>query len=145
MKLALRWSSNEFVRAYFVQLERLSSFILVKTCPITHISALYQSWLLQYLRGDMKSIYPELALYGDQIECARTDNAFFSMSEVCDGMVSLLTILLTNTCKICYFLALYTPFFIILKIKTFWCHGTYKKNQKKSEWFCYKTIDIIWY
>ena len=37
----------------------------------------------------MKSIYPELALYGGKIECARTDNAFFPLSEVCDGTVSL--------------------------------------------------------
>ena len=38
----------------------------------------------------MKSIYPELALYGGQIDCARTDNAFFPISEVCDGTVSLI-------------------------------------------------------
>ena len=37
----------------------------------------------------MESIYTELALYGSKIECARTDNAFFPLSEVCDGTVSL--------------------------------------------------------
>ena len=44
----------------------------------------------------MKSIYPKLALYGGEIECARTDNAFFPLSEVCDGTVSLNT----NTVRI---------------------------------------------
>ena len=37
----------------------------------------------------MKSIHPELALYGGKIECARTDNAFFPISEVYDGTASL--------------------------------------------------------
>ena len=37
----------------------------------------------------MKSIYPELALYEGKIEGARTDNAFYPISEVCDGTVSL--------------------------------------------------------
>ena len=37
----------------------------------------------------MKSIYPGLALYGGKIECAGTDIAFFPISDVCDGTVSL--------------------------------------------------------
>ena len=37
----------------------------------------------------MVSLYTELALYGCKNECARTDTAFLSTSEVCDGMVSL--------------------------------------------------------
>ena len=37
----------------------------------------------------MESIYTELALYGSKNECARTDNVFFSISEICDGTVSL--------------------------------------------------------
>ena len=37
----------------------------------------------------MESIYTELALYGSKNECARTDNVYFPISEVCDGMVSL--------------------------------------------------------
>ena len=37
----------------------------------------------------MESIYTELALYGSNIECARTDNVFFPISEVCNGTVSL--------------------------------------------------------
>ena len=37
----------------------------------------------------MKSIYPELAIYGGKIEGARTDNVFFPISEVFNGMVSL--------------------------------------------------------
>ena len=37
----------------------------------------------------MESIYTELALYGSKNECARTANAFFPISEFCDGRVSL--------------------------------------------------------
>ena len=37
----------------------------------------------------MKSIYTELALYGSNNECARTENVFSPISEVCDGTVSL--------------------------------------------------------
>ena len=37
----------------------------------------------------MKSKYNELALYGSQNLCARTDTVFLPISEVCDGMVSL--------------------------------------------------------
>ena len=33
--------------------------------------------------------YIKLALYGSKIECARTDNVFFPISEVCNGTVSL--------------------------------------------------------
>ena len=39
---------------------------------------------------DMESIYTELALYGSKNECAKTDNVFFPISEVCDGTVSLI-------------------------------------------------------
>ena len=39
--------------------------------------------------GDMESIYTELALYGGKNECVRTDNVYFPISDVCDGMVSL--------------------------------------------------------
>ena len=42
-----------------------------------------------HLRGVMESTYTELALYGSTIECATTDNVFFTISEVCDGTVSL--------------------------------------------------------
>ena len=37
----------------------------------------------------MESIYTKLAVYGSTNECARTDNVFLPISEVCDGMVSL--------------------------------------------------------
>ena len=37
----------------------------------------------------MESAYTELALYGTQNECAKTDNIFFPISEFCDGTVSL--------------------------------------------------------
>ena len=37
----------------------------------------------------MESIYTELALYGSKNECARTDNVFSPISEVCDDTVSL--------------------------------------------------------
>ena len=35
-----------------------------------------------YIRGDMNSIYPEFALYGSQIRCARTDTPFSPLPEV---------------------------------------------------------------
>ena len=34
------------------------------------------------MRGDIKSIYPELALYGSKNEGARTDTVFFPISQV---------------------------------------------------------------
>ena len=37
----------------------------------------------------MKIIYRELALYGGKIEYPRSDNAFFPISQVCNGTVSL--------------------------------------------------------
>ena len=37
----------------------------------------------------MESIYTELALYGRINECARTDNVFSPISEICDCTVSL--------------------------------------------------------
>ena len=37
----------------------------------------------------MESVYTELAHYGSTHECARTDNAFLPISEVCNGTVSL--------------------------------------------------------
>ena len=41
----------------------------------------------------MESIYTELALYGSKPECAKTDNVFFTISEVCNGTVSLVKLL----------------------------------------------------
>ena len=37
----------------------------------------------------MESIYTDFALYGSKNECARIDNVFSPISEVCDGTVSL--------------------------------------------------------
>ena len=37
----------------------------------------------------MEIIFNELALYGRKNECARTDNVFLPISEVCNGTVSL--------------------------------------------------------
>ena len=37
----------------------------------------------------MESIYTKLALYGSKYLCAKADNVFFHISEVCDGTVSL--------------------------------------------------------
>ena len=37
----------------------------------------------------MESIYTELALSGRKNECARTDNVFFPISQVCNYTVSL--------------------------------------------------------
>ena len=50
----------------------------------------------------MESIYTELALYGSKKECARTDNVFLPISEVCDGTVFLvLDLQFTNWGEIC--------------------------------------------
>ena len=48
----------------------------------------------QYLSGVMESIYTELALYGSKIKkwCARTENVFFPICEVCDDTVSFIKI-----------------------------------------------------
>ena len=44
------------------------------------------SWVHQ---GDIKSIYPKLALSGGKNECAVTDTVFFSISQVCTRGVTL--------------------------------------------------------
>ena len=54
-----------------------------KTCPSTLILASSQAKLLGYIRGDIRSIYPELALFSSKHEGARTDIVFFPISEVC--------------------------------------------------------------
>ena len=48
----------------------------------------------------MQSIYIELALYGRKLECARTDNVFSPISEVCDGTRSLIIANLHNSITI---------------------------------------------
>ena len=55
----------------------------------------------------MESIYTELALYGTKNECARTDNVFSQISEICDGTVSL---------SIFVFLHFYSLYFCIFGI-----------------------------
>ena len=51
-------------------------------CPSTLILIASQSLLLENLRGDMKSLNLEVAIYGSKSECARTDTVFFPLSEV---------------------------------------------------------------
>ena len=51
----------------------------------------------------MESIYTKLALYGSKNECARTNNVFLPIYEVCDGEVSLLqfkTVVFTFTLNV---------------------------------------------
>ena len=60
-----------------------------KTCPSTFILAPSQGYLLWYIRGDIKSIYTKLALYGSKNECARNDTVFFPISQVCTRGVTL--------------------------------------------------------
>ena len=43
----------------------------------------------QIVRGDMRSIYPELALCGSKNEFVRTDIVLLHLSEVSEGTVSL--------------------------------------------------------
>ena len=60
-----------------------------KKCPSTLILAPSQGYFLGYIRGDMKSIYPKLALSGGKNEFAVTDTVFFSISQVCTREVTL--------------------------------------------------------
>ena len=48
----------------------------------------------------MESKYTELALYGSKNECARIDYVYFSISEVCDGTVSLIKTIKITIVKI---------------------------------------------
>ena len=71
----------------------MSSFIqtkLTKHARSTLILASTQSYLLEYLKGDMESIYTKLALCGSKKEWARTDTLFLYLSEVSKGTVSLI-------------------------------------------------------
>ena len=55
----------------------------------------------------MESVNTELALYCSKNECAKTDTVFLSISEVCDGTVSLINVshgVLKN-----YFFLSYSP------------------------------------
>ena len=54
------------------------------------LSDSYQSLLLEYIRGDKKSLNPKFALYGSKNKCARTDIIFFPLSEICTRVVTLL-------------------------------------------------------
>ena len=47
----------------------------------------------------MESIYTELALYGSNNECARSDTVFLPISQVCNGMVSLALLVTTILLK----------------------------------------------
>ena len=60
-----------------------------ETCPSTLILASSQGQLLGYIRGDIKSIYLELALDGSNNKCARTDTVFLPISQVCTRGVTL--------------------------------------------------------
>ena len=44
----------------------------------------------------MECMYTKLALYGSKNECARTDYVFSPISQVCDGLISLLRITTIN-------------------------------------------------
>ena len=55
----------------------------------THLS-LISELTFRVPEGNMESIYTELAFYGNKNLCAKTDNVFSLISEVCDGTVSLL-------------------------------------------------------
>ena len=72
----------------------LSSFILTKWLKhaLAHIFHLHIRADLYSTSGEL-IIYPELALCGAKIECARTDNAFFPISEVCNGTVSIMQLI----------------------------------------------------
>ena len=56
-----------------------------KTVPITLISGFSQSWLLNYVRGDMDSLNPEFALYSSVLRLI----LFFPLSQVSTGAVTI--------------------------------------------------------
>ena len=55
----------------------------------TRILASSQSYLLNYINGDMESLNPQFALYGSNNECARTDTSFLPLTEVITRAVTL--------------------------------------------------------
>ena len=57
----------------------------------------------------MEIIFTEVALYESKNECARNDNVFSPISEVCDGMVSLSNQIQSNVYK-CVFKLCLAPF-----------------------------------
>ena len=84
--------SSEIKLKCFVQLEISSSFLQIKWIKpaLAHSYELHiRANFYSTSGGDMESICTELALYGSKNECARTDNVYFSISEVGDGRVSL--------------------------------------------------------
>ena len=52
-------------------------------CSTGEVIFIHSDQLLWYIRGDIKSIYPELALYGSKNKCAWTATVFFPISQVC--------------------------------------------------------------
>ena len=80
----------------------------------------------------MKSIYPELALYGGKIEYARTENAFFPLSEVRMVRFPLLKMMLSvvktvlgeskspRSCKLHYWLKSYCNISVWVNFGYWW-------------------------
>ena len=68
----------------FIHLDQMD-----KTCPSTLILASSQGLLHGQIRGDIRSIQPELALYGSNNRCARTDTVLLPISQVCTRGVTL--------------------------------------------------------
>ena len=63
--------------------------VFIHSDQVSLILASSHGYLLGNIRGDIKNIYPELALYGRKNECARTDTVFFAISQVCPWGVTL--------------------------------------------------------
>ena len=61
----------------------IHSYQVNKACTSTLLLVSSQGLLVVYIWGDIKSMYSELALYGSNNECARTDDVFLLISEVC--------------------------------------------------------------
>ena len=57
--------------------------------PRTLILASSQGLLLGYIRGEIKSIYPKLVLYGSKNKCTRTGSVFDPISQVCTNGLNL--------------------------------------------------------
>ena len=84
-KWALRWSSDQCATAWFVHLNWMNEDNLFSWTKY----ALAHSFMLHLRANFLESIYSEFTFYGSTNYCARTDTAFFPISEVSEGLVSL--------------------------------------------------------
>ena len=85
--------------AYFVQLERSSSFTQIKWIKhaLAHSVDLHIRPNLYSTFGEIRRVYIlNLTFMGAKMSVLRTDTVFYPISEICNGTVSLINIKLIN-------------------------------------------------